>query len=835
VRASASRVLARPETTTAEVLERSIDFSLLRDRGWDLERRVFEPRADDPLFGYHLCERVNCGRGGTRAAAKKLGLCDDCYKNFAQRSSAVSIEAFKARPLRHGLADEDLCRVCRTPGHERPAHAHGLCLMCLAQLRARDQSPDAYVDGDDRWPPARPRPSLGRCEVDGCCRLAARKSTRLCRACERRWNGAGRPALSEFALAGRYRPMCTGRAAAMPAVAALVELQLLAGLQAHIERGLSFPVRSIERSWELVGRAEVDDLCHLPTLPAWPEGRRLLQYALRFEHRAGSTPELEVARDRWRLWVFDGRSSDAALDFTLISQPWLRASAKRYMHHMLATRASSSARAALVRIVKLSRFLRTTAEEGSNPAVLTRGDMERLLIWLRANTASPNDFRRHLGETARFLDYLRASGLYRRGEAAAGLSDSFCAWPGDIPREIRRDPEEPGRALPDAVLAQLMQPGALAALEQIYVPYRCAVELLAHTGRRPIEVLSLACDCLVEEQGASGSGPVLRYLREKPPRGHRNLPIHVQTADIIRTQRRWVQDRYRGRALADLALLPRKTRNPDGASPVDGSTFATALRVWMRGLDVRGDDGTDFPADEITPYSFRHTYAQRHADAGVQLDVLQKLMDHLSPETTQGYYRVTLARRREAVEMVAPLTIDRHLTVSRADGTLPDAEELRRGIGRIPVPLGYCTEPHNVKALGGSCPFSHKCLGCDWFRTDPSYLADLYTYLDELLAAKERLRATVPVLADWARERAVPADQEIRAVRELIRRSEELLDELDPSERGRLEELLRVLRAARATTTEALPVHQIAGTRPPRPTFAPPSPSPPSPSTTTDA
>ena len=38
------------------------------------------------------------------------------------------------------------------------------------------------------------------------------------------------------------------------------------------------------------------------------------------------------------------------------------------------------------------------------------------------------------------------------------------------------------------------------------------------------------------------------------------------------------------------------------------------------------------------PYAYRHTYAQRHADAGVPVDVLRELLDHDSMDTTRIYY-----------------------------------------------------------------------------------------------------------------------------------------------------------------------------------------------------
>ena len=63
------------------------------------------------------------------------------------------------------------------------------------------------------------------------------------------------------------------------------------------------------------------------------------------------------------------------------------------------------------------------------------------------------------------------------------------------------------------------------------------------------------------------------------------------------------------------------------------------LRSWIASLPPpRRADGTEFDKARIAPYAYRHTYAQRHADAGVPVDVLAALMDHRSLNTTRGYY-----------------------------------------------------------------------------------------------------------------------------------------------------------------------------------------------------
>ncbi|HUY46001.1 MAG TPA: hypothetical protein VMV92_09785, partial [Streptosporangiaceae bacterium] len=69
-----------------------------------------------------------------------------------------------------------------------------------------------------------------------------------------------------------------------------------------------------------------------------------------------------------------------------------------------------------------------------------------------------------------------------------------------------------------------------------------------------------------------------------------------------------------------------------------------------------------------------------------------------------------------------PLQLDAGGRRVRPDGReLLPTEALREQIGQVAVPFGICTEPGNVSAGGGSCPFRHRCFGCEYFRTDPSY------------------------------------------------------------------------------------------------------------------
>ena len=138
------------------------------------------------------------------------------------------------------------------------------------------------------------------------------------------------------------------------------------------------------------------------------------------------------------------------------------------------------------------------------------------------------------------------------------------------------------------------------------------------------------------------------------------------------------------------------------------------------------------------------TYAQRHADAGVPIDVLAELLDHRNLNVTRGYYRVGEERRRDAVDKVTAMSFDRHGNhVWRDARALLESEHARYAVGEVAVPYGSCTEPSNVQAGGGACPVRFRCAGCDHFRTDVSYLPDLTAYLDDLLRTRERLAAAI--------------------------------------------------------------------------------------------
>ena len=228
-----------------------------------------------------------------------------------------------------------------------------------------------------------------------------------------------------------------------------------------------------------------------------------------------------------------------------------------------------------------------------------------------------------------FMSRVRTLGLTRPGGTAAGLGQDFVFVRSDTPP--RPDRGEPGRDVPPEVMRQLC--AQLDGLDEITSrDGKVAIELCIDTGRRPEEISALGWDCLRRD----GDGhPVLVYDNIKGDRLGRRLPIPESTATLITGQQQRVRAAFPNTPIPELKLLPARQRNPDGKLSLGANGVAARHRQWVDSLPpLLTVDGAEFDKTTVVLYSYRHTYAQRHADAGVPCDVLRELMDHRQLDVT---------------------------------------------------------------------------------------------------------------------------------------------------------------------------------------------------------
>ena len=812
-------------------LRQLIDWAGLGGRGWDPGREVFAPDPADAVFGFAECRAAACDE----ASCTRMGLCWRCYGWWRASPPETSFASFCQTVPARATQGGDLCRLCRTPGHERPARTHGFCQACFSMMRDRDQTAAAYLGGDDQFPAASPRPSFGRCMVVACDRWASGATPALCDAHDQHWRDAGRPTGGAFGRwSARQLPLKVGtRVAVLRGLAEGAQLEVLYGLQCRARAERRTSPASVQGAVNALRARGSASVLELPIDPRrrGDDATQFLAFTADRVTLALADAGTEATKDAWDLRVF-GRGG-GVLRFGLLSQQWLGQAAKQWALERLNTVEKPDAvQRPLGSLARFSESLRRHRhDDGIDPTRLSRADVlafsNDLAHLEAAGRLSRATRRKSLEDVDRFLREARGMGLSKPGRPLAGLPDDVVVHRRDRILDVVDD--DRGRALPQVVVDQLLDPDALERLEAgSDADARAIVELEAHVGRRTGELCGLRWDCLtsdevIDETGRICPAPVL--VHDMPKVGIRNyhLPIGEDAAEVIRAQQARVQARYPDTPTAQLALFPAPLRNPRGVKPRGRSNVAQFIRAWVDNLPrLVGPGGEDYDRSEITFYSWRHCYAQRHADRGTPIEVVAALMGHNNLSTTRCYYQVTQERQRRAVDLLAKLQVDRAGDRSRPTvERLLDSEVLRDAVGQVAVPFGVCREPTNVKAHGQACPFRHQCFGCTHFHSDPSFLPELRAQLARLLGDRERLRAAIPQLEDWARNGAIPSTEEIAAVRRVIDRCQELLTDVADDERAQIEEAITTMRRTRAQLDTSVPVRFLGVVTQPSPTLFP--------------
>ncbi|MGX1566098.1 tyrosine-type recombinase/integrase [Streptomyces sp. NPDC055509] len=806
---------------TAE-LRAAVDQELLDLLGWSDEVGMLFFPYDHDLLGMPKCRVTGCSQ-----ASVARQLCEGCRLRWRQAGRPDVDEYVEhARPgtRRTGVAD------CSVRGCPRPFRSwrNPICSTHFGQLTRLQVTLEEFLVRDD----VVPLQAFGHCEVLACHRKRDGKSP-YCHGHRVRWSLALKRGLSTHDEA-RWRrtaaPVAANNEVSLRGLADRVVAEILYGIHARTREGLHTTQPVLRTLTNRLRELELPSLAAVDLEQVSRGERGFCSSLVTHVGRFGLTPEGERVKDVWNGAVF-GHAGN--LRFTAIHQPWLRSAAKEWAFFSLPQRrgkAIATCQEVVSAFALLSESLQLQREDcGNDIRVVGRRDITAFANRLRYLCQTGVMSERRTVVISRYvrsnLARMRSLGLTRPGEPLHGLPDDFALLAEDIPD----DPEdsEAGKDLPSEVMRQICEHlPSLAGTKRNGNENLVATELLIDTGRRPTEICQLRLDCL--QQDTTGQN-VLIYDNYKSGRKGRRLPISQATAGVITRQQELVRSDFPRTPTAELMLLPTRVGNPHGRKPIGAGWLSGRHREWIQSLpeflvptrvEINGQQITKmlpFDKSSIFPYAYRHTYCQRHADQGIQPDVLQGLMDHRQLSTTQRYYRVSEQRKREAVDRVSAMQFDRHGNrIWRQAKELLDDEYARRAVGEVQAPYGVCVEPSNVAAGGHACPVRFRCVGCDHFRTDASYLPDLEAYLADLLRNRERLAAFISA-DNWAKAEALPSDEEITRVRRLVRRVREDLDSLTDEDRTQIKEATTVLRRSRRQAV-ALGMPRVG---PPIPDFHP--------------
>ncbi|BBJ42673.1 transposase [Streptomyces antimycoticus] len=751
------------------------------------------------------------------AVTGRTTMCRTCEKSWTP--SALTREEFAATftpaPERRLGGLPERCRLTREGLRcRRETYCWGLCqahaTACTMWKRA---DPARTVEQWLATTKAQPREPLPQCPVLGCLREQA-DPVGLCGLHRTRWKTehSGKKPFGDIgAWAAKQAPYVAMNAFSLAPLGDVLRLEFLYGLQQRDDRGGKIDPQAVrwavKHLQDLPSLALADAVHKDPVrMGANSNGVAIIREVawavdVAFEGFRGIDPADKRTWDLVAVGVpssasRNGRRRQAGkIDFNDFAQPWLRELTWEWARAM---RPSSSDLGRNMRACKIaSQALSQRRGGGMDPAALQFADMTAVAEAFRRllkqdGTDISNKHRRDL--LASFndvLDFGRRAGLLDR------MSGSFTRHSCHRIIADEANEDEIGKAIPESVIRQLDthvdQLGAgfvygLMRSQDVEAMFQAAYGILRDTGRRPLEVSSLRVDCLEAE----GDGYSLVWNNRKGRRNRRRLPIPTDTAQYILE---WRERRMR------LSVPPRSKDylfpaiTNDSADPhLSSGNLGRAIRAWVDSIpvlhsEILSGNGTPLPFSRplIYPYAFRHSYAQRHADAGIDLDVLRQLMDHKSVQTTMGYYKVSLKRKRAAVNTMRLHVIDRHGDPAPMPSST--AYEARS----VAVPFGNCKEPSNIKAGGKACAIRFQCAGCGFYRPDPSFMPAVEDHIRSLKADREAARAM-----DAADFVVRNLDEQVDAFKDVVDRMRKRMDSLSPEERAEIEEASKALRKSRA-------------------------------------
>lgn len=764
---------------------------------WDEQTQVWTPSPANPDNCVSLCERPGCGVRNLHQ-----GFCAPCASERLEKGWSDEDLMANPRPARFRRLPHQACTVADASGRcELDRDAGGLCT-----LHRRNFEYSEHTSVKEWLLAAAPAPhSFVACTIPQCRRSAEHGDgdARLCGLHHHAWRGARDEGVWDF---GSWRltvdaPQMLSYSIYFEGMGEVLRAELMVVIQDHVlfKSGRLHPglLATVARKAKREALASLVDASDQFWEGVTPAIRVVILDTLLPLHRSWRrydpwSEELLFLQDLGLRREGPRRTktpAPAPLDLAAISQEWLR---EPFRHWVLLTR---DRRRVCIQVYGLLLFVSRTLTEHDAALQhdmnrLDTGVMSVVVNAMHARWPLAHTLRHQLGWWWKITEFARRHELWN-----------------DIPRSFAQDPAvHRNRNAESEVSRPRLTRQAVEHirnnLHAVTGPHdamtRAMIALYIDTGRRPGEIAGLLEDCLIEHPNGDVD---LIYDDTKTGRLHRSLVINQQTAEVIRS---WRPERERLGIRSKWLFPAATTMNSKIDRHVTSQTAAHALRAAVLVIP----NPTSAPAGNWLPtmggngmvlYDFRHAYAQRHADEGVDPDVLMDLMGHKTFRTTLGYYEISGERKRAAVLKIRPLVMDR-------TGSLTSTRGQRARLSTVAVPYGGCSEPSNVAAGGESCPIRFQCAGCTFYRPDPSYLPDIEHQQIKLkteLAAARHIGAADYVIRGY--------ESEITSFDTVIGAMRGALEQLPDQERLEVEEASKTLRHARLANTARplLPIRPV--------------------------
>lgn len=485
----------------------------------------------------------------------------------------------------------------------------------------------------------------------------------------------------------------------------------------------------------------------------------------------------ETEKDVWDMRVMKVALNQTAtgylLNFTVLSQLWLREMAKSFMEYNLAIHSPSDCISKLTTLRTFSQFLAQFHPYGSIED-MDRGLMVEYIRYVQNLDLAPSTKLHRILQLRIFLETC----AYHLNKE--DLPKERLIFDEDLPKQPKAAP----RDIPEEVLEQLRE-----HLNVLPTMTLRMTTILLECGMRISELCSLPLDCLIYDDKHEW------YLRMYQMKGKQEHVIPLINETVIGA----IQAQQEGIRLQMQPLPPYLFPRPRASQlPYQQQAFRKALNKWAleQGICDRNRHAWRFQA-----HQFRHTVGMRLINDDVPLDVIGRLLGHHSLRMTQVYARVKDAKLRDALQRAAlkrkTVNVVGHAVKGDARANQPEAQLLRKGVRGQTLPVGGCGR---LVVLGG-CPHANSCVTCTFWLTSTEDIPALKQFHQRAVRLRERAAQAGNILVIQQQDQIIP---------HLALRVKSL-EQPHPDEMLSVDDLLVQLRADLAEAESALNEVQETG------------------------
>jgi integrase/recombinase XerD len=398
------------------------------------------------------------------------------------------------------------------------------------------------------------------------------------------------------------------------------------------------------------------------------------------------------------------------LNFTLISQPWLRALAKTYMKYNIAIYSAGDCKSKLTVINCFSRFLAVSAPQAQAK------DIDQMVILNFSRFLQ----EQHFSARGRLQYLIRLRTVFETCAHRLHVPDltrERLIFDEDLPQL----PESDSREIPEEVLVQLRE-----HLDTLPTTLLRMITVLLEVGLRINELCQLPVDCLICDDKHEW---YLRFYQSKSHKDHVIPLVEERVIGTIQAQQREIREKWGNTCLY---LFPSVCSH---LQPFKQATFRESLNRWAVKHEIKDLNQQLY---RFTTHQFRHTVAMNLINDDVPIEVISRLLGHKSLLMTQVYARVRDKKLRADLERVARKrkTVDYQGNAVKGDSRAndPEVQMTRKGVRGQTLPVGGCGR----LVVLGECSHANKCLTCPMWLTSTDDLPRLKSFYERAIHLKQR-------------------------------------------------------------------------------------------------